>query len=178
MKLVAEQCTVICTSILQKEIRRIINRDYPGSTEEEVFNHTERELANFSTNGQSFNFTHIKNKLGGYRWFFLCEKCGKRVLKLFLPPEAYRTYTHKYYCKHCHGIFNESVMKSGNNLYRKVVRPLRRLREIEEMLEKGHLLSQKVEDLLNEYEKIEQDIKSCPEYRHYAFKKKRGMKII
>jgi hypothetical protein len=178
MKLVAEQCSIISISALQKEIRRIINRDDSLASEEEILKYTEQELKKFNINGQFFQYTYIKNSLGGYRWFFQCEKCEGRVSKVFLPPEAYREYEHKYYCKRCHGLLNESVMKANNNLYRKVIRPLRRLREIELKLEKGHLTSQKVEEFLNEYDRIEQNIKSCPEYRHYAFKKKRGMSIL
>jgi hypothetical protein len=100
------------------------------------------------------------------------------ILKLFLPPEAYPNYEHKYFCKVCHKLSNESEVKANNNLYKKVIRPLRKLREIEAKLEKGHLTSQKIEELLNEYDKIEQEIKSSPEYRHYSFKKKRGMNIL
>lgn len=178
MKLVAEQCTIITISSLQREIRKLINREDPTANEEEIFNHTQAELNKFRINNQTFQYTFIKNKLGGYRWFFLCEKCQGRVLKLFLPPEAFTSYDHKYYCKECHNLLNESVMKANNSLYQKVIRPLRRLKEIEQKLEKGHLTGQKVEELLNEYDKIEIELKSRPEYRHYAFKKKRGMSIL
>ena len=178
MKLVAEQCTIVSISSLQREIRRVINKEDPTATEENVFIHTQQELSKFKLNNQAFNYTYIKNKLGGYRWFFICEKCQGRVLKLFLPPEAYTNYEHKYHCKECHGLLNESVMKANNSLYQKVIRPLRRLKEIELKLEKGHLTGQKVEELLNEYDKLEMTLKSCPEYRHYAFKKKRGMNIL
>jgi len=178
MKLVAEQCTIISISNLQREIRRVIDRDDSTANEDDVFKNTEQELKKFTVNGQKFQYTFIKNCLGGYRWFFICDKCNTRVQKLFLPPEAYTNYEHKYLCKACHSLLNESVMKANNNLYKKVIRPLRRLREIEGKLEKGHLTSQKVEELLNEYDKIESEIKSSPEYRHYAFKKKRGMNIL
>ena len=178
MRLVAEQCTIITISALQREIRRVINRDDSTASEEEIFKYTEHELNKFSVNGQFFKYSYIKNCLGGYRWFFLCDKCNHRAIKLFLPPEAFTDYEHKYYCKECHALINESVMKGNNNIYRKVIRPLRRLREIEVKLEKGHLTNEKVEELLNEYDKLEQEMKSCPEYRHYAFKKKRGMNLV
>jgi len=178
MKLVAEQCTIVSISSLQKEIRKLINKEDATANEEEVFHYTEQELNKFRINNQVFQYTFIKNKLGGYRWFFICEKCAGRVLKLFLPPEAFADYEHKYFCKECHSLLNESVMKANNSLYQKVIRPLRRLKEIELKLEKGHLTGQKVEELLNEYDKIELELKSRPEYRHYAFKKKRGMNIL
>ena len=178
MKLVAEQCTVVSISTLQKEIRKLINKNDSTANEEDVFNYTMVELNKFRINDQNFRYTYIKNKLGGYRWFFVCEKCEGRVLKLFLPPDAFTSYEHKYYCKECHSLLNESVMKANNSLYQKVIRPLRRLKEIELKLEKGHLTGQKVEELLNEYDKLEMELKSRPEYRHYAFKKKRGMNIL
>lgn len=178
MKLVAEQCSVISISTLQKTIRKLINRDDPTANEEEIFNHTQQELSKFQVNGQVFQYTFVKNQLGGYRWFFTCSKCQRRVQKLFLPPQAYANYEHQYLCKECHGLLNESVMKANNNLYKKVIRPLKRLREIEAKLEKGHLQEKKVEELLNEYDQIEQEMKTSPEYRLYAFRKKRGMKVV
>jgi hypothetical protein len=66
MKLVVEQCTIISISNLQKEIRKIINRDDSTANEDDIFNSTEKELNNFSVNGQRFQYTHMKNKLGGY----------------------------------------------------------------------------------------------------------------
>jgi hypothetical protein len=177
MKLVAEQCSVISISNLQKTIRKVINRDDPTASDEDIFKYTEQELSKFQVNNQTFQYTYMKNKMGGYRWFFICGKCKSRVQKLFLPPDVFREYTHLYHCKECHGLLNESVMKANNNLYKKVIRPLRKLRKIEEQLEKGHLQEKKVEELLNEYDAIEREMKLCPEYRLYAFKKKRGMKI-
>jgi hypothetical protein len=178
MKLVAEQCSIISASNLQKTIRKLIDQDDPTANEEEIFKYTEQEIQKFQVNNQSFFYTYIKNQLGGYRWFFLCEKCKQRVQKLFLPPENFPNYEHKYFCKKCHGLLNESVMKANNNLYKKVIKPLKRLREIETKLEKGHLQESKIEELLNEYDHIEQEMKTSPEYRLYAFKKKRGIKVL
>ena len=178
MKAVVEQCTTINIGNLQTDIRKVINRDKPGSTEEEIYKFTEEELNKFRINNQSFKYTSIKNRLGGYRWFFLCEKCNNRALKLFLPPVTFQEYEHLFLCKACHKLLNESVMKANNNLYKKVIKPLRKLREIEEKLEKGHLQEKKIEELLNEYDRIEQEMKTTPEYRLYAFKKKRGIKVL
>jgi len=178
MKLVIEQCSVISISTLQKKLRKSIDLNNSESTEEEIFKFTEEELDKFKVNGQSFQYTNIKNHLGGYRWFFICEKCKNRVQKLFLPPQAFAEYDHKYLCKDCHKLYNESVMKANNSTYKKVIRPLKRLREIEEKIQKGHLTEKKIEELLNEYDAIEQEMKNCIEYRQYIFKKKRGMKIL
>ena len=177
MKLLIEQCSAINISSLQKTIRRLINRDQPGSTSEDIFRMTEEELKKFSVNDQIFQYTYIKNQLGGFRWFFVCEKCLGRSQKLFLPPENFPNYEHKYLCRTCHGILNESVVKGNNTTYIKVIKPLKKLRKIEHKLEKGHISEKKVEELLNEYDSIEQEMKSSPEFRLYAFRKKRGLKL-
>jgi hypothetical protein len=178
MRLVSEQCSVLSVNALQTAIRKIINKNYSGATEDEVFKYTQEELEKFTVNNQKFEYTHLPNRLGGYRWFFSCGKCKGRVSKLFLPPEGVPGYEHQYWCKECHGLHNESVMKANNNIYKKVVKPLKRLREIEEKLEKGHLMKDKVQELLNEYDELEKQMKDTQEYRLYAFKKKRGIKIF
>lgn len=177
MKLLVEQCTSISISDLQKEIRRTIDQDNPGATEEEIYKITADELNKFRVKNQSFKFFAMNNRLGGHRWFFVCGDCDRKAQKLFLPPEEDTEHSHKFSCKTCHGLVNESVMKANNNIYKKVVRPLQQLRKIEAKLEKGHLTSEKVQQLLDEYDVIEQEMKNTPEYRHYVFKKKRGMKI-
>jgi hypothetical protein len=58
-----------------------------------------------------------------------------------------------------------------NQIYRKVTRPLKRLKEIEDKISHGHLKTDKVQALLNEYEMIEKHLKASPEFRLYSFKK-------
>lgn len=178
MRLLSEQCSALNVNALQTAIRKLIDKDHSGATSEEVFQYTKEELDKFTVNNQKFEYTHLPNRLGGYRWFFLCDKCKSRCSKLFLPPEGVPNYTHLYLCKECHGLHNESVMRANNTVYKKVVKPLKRLREIEEKLEKGHLTKGKVDELLNEYDALEKEMKDTHEYRLYAFKKKRGMKIF
>lgn len=174
MKLVLENCSVINCSHLQRAARKIIDRDYPESNIEELYKYTYAELQKFSANGQTFEYTAVKNYLGGHRWFFFCPKCKSRVSKLFLPPET-SGLEHSYQCKSCLGLKNQSAVMGQNKLYKKVTRPLRRMQEIRTKLERGHLTSKKIQELLDEYEKLEQEVKSCPEYRLYAFKKKQGI---
>ena len=61
MKLLAEQCTSITITNLQREIRRLIDRDYPESTEQKIFDSTQKELAKFQVNDQVFEYTFLKN---------------------------------------------------------------------------------------------------------------------
>ena len=130
MRITLEQCSMIYIGNLQKAIRKLIDRDYPESTQEEVFQHTKEELDKFSVNGQKFKYTFIKNKLGGYRWFFSCPGCGTRVSKLFLPPEGIG-YDTQYKCRNCHGIKSQSMVMGQSKTYTNVIRPLKRMKEIE-----------------------------------------------
>lgn len=174
MRLTIENCKQIYIGTLQKTIRKLICRDYPDSTDEEMYKYTEGELLRFVANEQNFQYTAIKNRLGGYRWFFLCPKCNERVSKLFLPPPGYQREL-KYYCKNCHKLKNQSAVMGQNKIYRKVTRPVKRMKEIELKLERGYLSNDKVTELLNEYEALEKELKKTPEYRLYMFKKQHGM---
>jgi len=168
-----ENCSSINISALQKTIRKNIDKDYPESSEEEIFSITNAELDKFSINNQKFKYSSMKNRLGGYRWFFLCPQCSSRVNKLWIPPRG-SGLTQKYFCKNCHGLKNQSVIMGQNKIYKKVIRPLKRMKEIEAKLEAGYLRNNIVENLLNEYDQLEKKMKNCPEYRLYIFKKRRG----
>jgi superfamily II helicase len=155
----------------------MIDKEYPDSSSDEIFNYTQEELRKFQINGQIFEYIYMSNQLGGFRWFFICSKCKSKVNKLFLPPKEALGYDQKYYCKKCHKLKNESVIKANNKLYRSVLKPLKKLRDIEKKLEIGHLKPDKVKELLDEYDSLEKEMRSTPEYRLYVFKKKRGLKI-
>ena len=45
------------------------------------------------------------------------------------------------------------------------------MREIENKIQRGHLTSEKVTDLLNEHDFLEKELKKSPEYRLFKFKK-------
>jgi len=173
MQVVVENCSSIKIGDLQKKIRKIIDRDYPDSTIQETYDYTEKELHKFEVNGQKFEYTSIETKLGGHRWFFICPECKKRVNKLFLPPEG-SGLTHKYFCKACHGLKNRSMVMSRDKMYKKVFKPLKRMRKIEERLEKGYLQEDKITELLDEYEELKNRLRSTPEYRLHQFRKTKG----
>ena len=177
MQLMAEQCSSISCSDLQTNIRKMIRKDYPDSSIQETFEHTQEELNKFAIDGQHFEYSYYENQLGGYRWFFVCSKCHTKVNKLFLPPQHFEGYERLYLCKSCHHLKNESVIKANNNLYKTVLKPQRKLRAIEKKLEVGHLRPEKIKELLDEYESIERAIRETPEYRLYLFKKKRNLNV-
>jgi hypothetical protein len=176
--LINEQCSIIEISALYRASCKIIREKYPDIQQQEEFrSYLENEFNNFSINGQTFTFTSSGNVFGGIRWYFICEKCHRRVHKLFLPPEAYRNYVHRYRCRKCHDLRNLSVVKGHDKIYVNVIRPLKRLRQIESRLERGYLTSENTARLLNEYDTLEKKMKDCPEYRLYSFKRKRGIKV-
>jgi hypothetical protein len=172
MKLLVEQCAVLDICVLQRTVKKEITINYPEATEEEKLELTTKEFNNFMVGGQSFQYINHGNHFGGFRWFFLCERCGQQVRKLFFPPKERSEYEQRYLCKKCHKLCNESTMAQNRQMYRRVFKPLKRLQEIEQKLEKGYLRNNKVEELLNEYEALEASMKHTVEYRLYAFKKR------
>lgn len=170
MQITVENCKSVNINTLQKTIKRNINRDYPESTQQEIYDLTFAELNKFHANDQNFKYEAIENYLGGFRWFFLCPKCDRRCTKLFLPPVELTIKVQKFYCKYCHKLKNQSALQGQNNMYRKVTKPLKRMKEIEKKIARGHLTADKVQELLNEYELIEKELRRSPEYRLYKFK--------
>jgi len=175
MQLTVEKCSSININSLQKTIKKLIKRDYPDSSIEEVYTHSLEHLSKFTVNDQLFEYEALKNHLGGHRWFFLCPKCGNRASKLFLPPEGTGNREKRYLCKTCHKLKNQSALQGQNNMYRKVTKPLKRMKEIQDKINRGHLKSEKVQELLDEHDTLEQGLKDSPEYRLFMFKKKHNM---
>ena len=174
MQVTVESCTCICIHSLQKSIRKSVDKVHPNSSIEEIYEYTKDELDQFTINGQTFEYSFLKNHLGGHRWFFLCPQCKRKSSKLFLPPKGLAK-EFLYLCKMCHKLKNQSALMGQNNMYRKVTRPLKRMKEIEDKIGKGHLKQETVQGLLNEYENLEKQLKESPEYRLYIFKKKHNL---
>lgn len=175
MRLTLENCACLYVGTLQKTFKKKALKDNPDLQEEELYNDVQADLDEFTVNGQTFQYTSIRNRLGGHRWFFLCPKCTRRVSKLFLPPKG-NSLEQKYLCKNCHGLKNQSAVMGQNRIYRQVTKPLKRMRQIEKKLENGYLGSEQIKTLLDEYEAIENTMKNTPEYRLYVFKRTRNLK--
>jgi hypothetical protein len=175
MQVTVEACSSICMNTLQRQVKKIVDKDYPNATPQEVYDNVVKELKNFSVNNQTFDYFAHVNYLGGHRWFFLCPKCKNQAIKLFLPPETAPDREHLYLCKACHKLKNQSALMGQNNMYRKVTRPLRRLKEIEDKIARGHIKAEIVQKLLDEYESLEKHLKEAPEFRLYSFKKKHNL---
>lgn len=174
MQQTVESCTSISIHSLQKTIKRLIHKNYVDPSPEDVYHHTNEELRKFQVNGQTFTYQVMKNYLGGHRWFFECPRCSKKSSKLFLPP-VFSNREQLYLCKNCHRLKNQSAIAGQNNIYRKVTRPLKKMKEIENKIARGHIRGEKIQELLNEYDRLETELKGSPEYRLYSFKKKHDL---
>jgi len=175
MRLTAEACSQISITDLQKKVRNILHRDYPEHAPEEFFNLMYNEMRKFSVNGQTFDFTGQPNHLGGYRWYFTCPRCKKNANKLVLPPETVKDREHLYLCKTCHGIRNRTTRIGHSTLYQKITKPLKRMKQIQDKIAVGHLTLDKTQQLLDEHDAIERQLRASPEYRLFVFKKKHKM---
>lgn len=133
-------------------------------------------LKTFAINDQTFEYTSSKNHLGGRRWYVKCPKCKSLCLKLYLPTK-YSDREQKYQCRDCHKLKNESLLLGNSTKYRKVVKPLKRLEKLRSMLLKKGLDPLKAKPILDEYERVEKDLSSSPEYRLYRFQKEHGVQF-
>lgn len=113
--------------------------------------------------GQSFEFTSAANKLGGKRWMVFCPNCSKRVIKLYKPSDE--TAVQRYYCKDCHNLRPPSALYGSTRRYREMVRPMRRMERIKSTLQGKNLSESKTKELLDEYDKLEDQVKNSTFYR-------------
>ena len=174
MRVTVESCSQIKILDLQKSIKKKLATDYPDITSEQQQEITLNELKKFTVNGQTFEYSCQPSHLGGVRWFFLCPKCGHNAYKLVLPPPL-SDRERLYLCKECHKLKNQSALMGQSTMYQMVTRPMKRLKQIEDKIAVGHLGRDRVKDLLDEYDRIEEELKSSPEYRLYMFKKNHGL---
>lgn len=67
-----------------------------------------------STFAQHITLTPTRANIGeGRRWWFECPDCGRRSLKLYLPPRA----SH-FKCRACHDLSYDSAQGAGSLAYR------------------------------------------------------------
>ena len=168
-----ERCTSISVNVLKRSIRSAILKKLPGLSKEELCSFMLDELKKVTVNDQYFDYNPTDNHLGGIRWYFVCPKCGGNAGKLFLPPPEDMKREKIYACRRCHKI--RHISSGQSVMYKTVVKPLRRLKEIEDKIKRGHLKKTKIIALLDEYEEIENKLKASPNYRLYSFKKSHDM---
>lgn len=165
----------VCFNVfnLIKKIKQNLINKYPDITEETLDDLVFKSLGNFKLNDQEFEFERISNNFGGSRWYIKCPKCNAQAMKLYLPSK-YKDREKRYLCKSCHKLKNLSVILGNTKRYKEVIKPLRKLEKIRSQLLKKGIKLEKAEELLNEYDKIEKELSSSPEYRLYKFQKQYG----
>jgi hypothetical protein len=173
-KVSLDDCSQLCISRLYGAVKKSVMKDYDPKPEEFVET-IQQALSEFVVNNQTFEYDIFHNKVGRQRWYFKCPKCLQRTTKLFLPPEG-KGFEPKYLCKRCHSLKPRSTTMGPTHMYKYVYRPLKKLYTIERKLQKSRWLpSEKIELLLAEYKRIEEEMKKSPYYKLYEFKKKRGL---
>jgi hypothetical protein len=129
-------------------------------TARDVSDAVEHNLKMFSLENQTFEFFSIANKLGGFRWLAKCPQCESHILKLYKPEGS-----DKYLCKDCQNLRPPSALYGPTRRYKEVIRPMRRMERIKEILATSNLSEIKTKALLDEYEKLEKTLKDSTFYR-------------
>lgn len=169
-----ESATCFKFNNLITKVKSEIKNKYPTIDDEKFRGIVYQSLKKFTINGQYFDYISQGNYLGGFRWFVKCPGCGKRRTKLYLP-DKYPEKEQKYMCKDCHGLKNSSSIMGASRRYKKVIRPLKKLDSIKAKLLNKNININKSKKLLAEYEKIERELKSSPEYKLWEFQKRHGV---
>lgn len=170
----AEAATVFIFSELATKIKNETRKRYPDLSDEKVKDLVLQSLKKFTLNDQNFEFVCSSNYLGGYRWYVICPKCGKQCIKLYLP-QNFPGRDQKYYCKECHELRNSSTLMGATKKYKKVTRPLKKLEALKQKILRKGLSASRSKTLLDEYERLERELKTSPEYRLWEFKNKHSL---
>jgi hypothetical protein len=155
---------------LKKEIRK----KFPLDSDEQFIVRMVGSLKSFTINGQIFEYAHNPNHLGGFRWYIHCPKCGRKCLKLYMPPQK-KGCEQKYFCKYCHNLKNASSLFGSSRKYQEVFKPLKRLRKLRSMLLKKTITTERAQPLIEEYKRIERELMNSPVYNLYKFQKEHGL---
>jgi len=134
-----------------------------------------RNLELFEMNGQKFKYFFSEKGFGGGSWFVICPKCGKPKNRLYLPNK-FDDREQLYLCQDCHLLRPLCVMSGKSTTYRKIIKPLKRMQAIKEMITNRKLSTERSARLVDEYEKLEKDLKASKEYRVWKFKTEHGIK--
>jgi len=130
-------------------------------------------LEAYEVNGQRFKYSTVPNRLGGVRWYVRCPKCDSRTMKLFLPTR-YPDREQRYLCAKCHRLQQTSLVKGKSKKYKTIIRPLKRMQKLKDMLMNTHLTPDEAKPLIDEYENLSKNLKNTPEYRLWKFKMEHG----
>lgn len=156
---------------VRKEVGRKIGENCdPESRNQEIINN----LNAFSLNGQKFTYQITKVGWGGVRPYVLCPRCGKQKIKLYLP-DKYDDREQRYLCRTCHRLKTLSEMNGKSPKYKNIIRPLKRMQVLKDMLlKKSRMDPEQATKLLDEYELLEKSLKNSPDYRLWRFNLEHG----
>jgi len=166
----AESATCFDFNVLTTRIKKSLQKRYPEKTGEDFQALLYKSLKTFTINNQKFDFVRLPGKLGGFRWYVTCPKCGEKCFNLYLPT-GYKDKEQLYLCKLCHKLKNFSLMLGNSKKYVKVYRPLKRMEKIKKLLLKRGMTPEKAQPYLAEYQKIESELAVSPEYRLWKFQR-------
>lgn len=172
--LACEKTTSFSFLTLIKKVKAQIKKKNPDFSVEQVHEKIGEELKEFTLNEQRFEYEKIRNHLGGYRWYVICPRCGNSAQKLYLPSN-HPNREQRYLCMNCHRLKNASSLYGATNKYKKVFKPLKRMDKIKTLLLKRGITTERARELLDEYERLERELKVSPEYRLWEFRKKNKM---
>lgn len=168
-----ESTTCFNFQALAQRVKSSLKEKYTSIDADKFRDLMYKSLKMFKLNQQTFEYTYSTNHFGGEKWFVKCPKCGAPSQKLYLPTKLIDR-EQLYQCKNCHKLKNASLMLGSSRKYKKVVKPLKQLERLRVKLTNRAITPERAAPLLDEYERIERELNSSPEYRLYKFQKEHG----
>ena len=158
-------------SLAQKVKKQLLREGLVSKSDQEAMHSImSTHLTNLEVDGQKFQFSSSRNHLGGARWFALCPKCGAKSIKLF-KPDRVPGMEQSYMCAKCHGLKSPSALYGDTTKYRDVIRPLKRMTKIREILRTSRKLTDEdTASLMKEHEKLKIEMESSVIYQRLKFK--------
>ena len=131
-----------------------------------------KSLELFKSKGQAFKFAQQLNRVGGFRWYFLCPVCGSRRSKLWYP-EGIPGRSQIYACTECHKLKPMGILSPDSKKYKEIVKPLRRLESLKKKLLKMPLTDNpKAVKYIEEYDRIEEELETSAVYKLWKYQQR------
>lgn len=128
-------------------------------------------LESVEVEGQKFTYSHSMNHLGGARWFATCPKCLSACVKLFKPDQSATGKEQRYLCAKCHGLKSPSALYGPTSKYNDIIKPLKRMTKIREILRTSKKLSdEETRGLMKEHERLRVAMLDSSVYQRLKFK--------
>lgn len=168
-----EMCVCLDFAKLVRNIKKSITAKRGKQRDEAYRDEIHKNLELFELNGQKFQYLATRRSLGGLLWYILCPKCGKPKRCLYLPNK-FEDREQIYLCRDCHELRPLCVMGGKSVTYKKIIKPLKRMHVIKELLTNKKFSNPEAKSLLDEYENLEKTLKSSEEYRLWKFRIEHG----